>query len=127
MNDIESLFNRSELKRLERALKDKNRHKLAEWAAQFEETISEKYRKHYEKNFEEELADMVDTIFLTIIYVLHFNECTKFGNKRISDFMNDLIATVDNFNSDSYNIEDYRKQLADDGIKVIKKERKKNI
>ena len=121
---LESLFNRSELKRLERALKDKNRKSLAEWAGQFEMTISSRYEKHYEKYFEEQLSDMIDTIFLTIIYVLHFNECTKFGNKRIADFMNDLIATVDNFNNGSYDINDYRQQLADDGINVIKKERK---
>lgn len=117
--DIESLFNRSELKRLERALKDKNRHKLAEWAGQFEETISKRYEKHFEK----QLGNMVDVILLTIVYTLHFNESTKFGNKRIKGFVDDLLATVDNFNTGAYDPEQYRKQLEDDGIKVIKRER----
>ena len=123
--ELENLFNRSELRRLERALKDKNRKCLAEWAGQFEQTISSRYEKYYEKHFEKQLSDMVDTILLTIVYTLHFNESTKFGNKRIGDFVQDLLETVNNFNTGTYSPEEYKKQLDDDGIKVIKwKERK---
>lgn len=113
--DIESLFNRSELRRLEKAAKEKDKRHLAEWAGQFESTINQKYEKYYK----DQLTDMVDVMLLTIVYTLHYNESTKFGNTRIKSFVDDLVATVDNFNTGAYDIEDYKKQLAEDGIKVI--------
>ena len=117
--DIESLFNRSELRRLEKAAREKDKMKLAEWAAQFEETMNNRY----EKQFKDQLADMIDLMLLTIVYTLHYNESTKFGNARIKSFVDDLVATVDNFNTGAYNPEDYKKQLQEDGIKIIKKKR----
>ena len=115
--DIESLFNRSELRRLEKAAREKDKMKLAEWAAQFEEQM----RQEYEKKYQEEMGETIDNFILTIIYVLHYNESTRFGRKRLDSFMSDLLATVDNFNNKTYNPEDYRKELAEDGIIVVKK------
>lgn len=113
--DIESLFNRSELRRLEKAAKEKDKMKLAEWAAQFEESMNNRYEKH----FKDQLADMIDNFLLTIVYTLHFNESTKFGNKRIESFVDDLMATVENFKTGAYNPEDYKKELKEDGIKIV--------
>ena len=115
--DIESLFTRAEIRRLELAARDKNKIKLAEWAGQFEEQV----RMEYEKKFQEELADSIDNFILTIVYVLHYNESTRFGKKRLDSFMQDLLATVDNFNNKTYSPEDYRKELAEDGIIVVRK------
>lgn len=115
--DIESLFTRAEMRRLEKAAREKDKMVLAEWAGQFEEQM----RKEYERKFQEELADSIDNFILTIIYVLHYNESTKFGRKRLDSFMSDLLATIDNFNNKTYNPEDYRKELAEDGIIVVKK------
>ncbi len=114
MEKPNSIFDRNELRRLEKAAKDKNKMKLAEWAYQFEEQIS----KHYEQYFQEELGKSIDNFILTIVYTLHFNENTKFGNKRIADFMDDLLETIDMFRREEAVPEDYRKQLKEDGIIV---------
>lgn len=114
MKKIKSLLNRDEIRRLEKAAKDKNKIKLAEWAYQFEEQIS----KHYEDYFIKELGHSIDNFILTIVYTLHFNEKTKFGNKRISDFMDDLLETIDMFRREEANPEDYRKELEKDKIYV---------
>lgn len=118
MSKLKSLLNRDEIRRLEKAAKDKNKIKLATWAAQFENQISEYYRKDFEEKYKEELAQSIDNFILTIVYTLHFNEVTKFGGKRIDNFMKDLLETIDMFRRGEAEPEDYRKQLKEDGIIV---------
>lgn len=114
-DEFKSLINRDELRRLEKAAKDKNKIKLADWATQFEESI----RKEYDAEVKKELDNMVDIFILTIVYTLRYNESTSFGNRRIKGFMDDLLATIDNFNDGSYSPEEYREQLLKDGIQII--------
>lgn len=113
---IKEMFNRDELRRLEKAAKDKNKTKLIDWANQFEDQL----RQEYENAFKQELSDAIDNFVLTIVYTLHFNEKTKFGNARIKDFMDDLFSTIDLYRTEEYKPEEYRKILADDGI-IVKK------
>lgn len=115
---IKEMFNRDELRRLEKAAKDKNKAKLIDWANQFEDQL----RQEYENAFKQELSDVIDNFVLTIVYTLHFNEKTKFGNARIKDFMDDLFSTIDLYRTEEYKPEEYRKILADDGIIVKKNE-----
>lgn len=112
---LKSLINRDEVRRLEKAAKEKNKIKLVEWASQFEAQI----KSLYEKDYKENLAEAIDNFILAIVFTLHFNEKTKFGGKRLDDFMEDLLATVDNFKDGSYSPEEYREMLLKDGIKVI--------
>lgn len=112
---LKSLINRDEIRRLEKAAKDKDKMKLAEWAMQFEEQL----HTLYEKDYKEHLEEAIDNFILAIVFTLHFNEKTKFGGKRLDDFMEDLLATIDNFGDGSYNPDEYREMLLKDGIKVI--------
>ena len=111
---IKEIFNRDELRRLEKAAKDKNKSKLTDWARQFEDQLREEYNKAYK----EELSDAIDNFVLTIVYTLHFNEKTKFGNARIKDFMDDLFATINLYTTEEYKPEEYRKIHAKEGIIV---------
>lgn len=119
MEKLDSILNKNEIRRLEKAAKDKNKDKLMEWAMQFEEQIA----KHYEDYFKEELGISIDNFILTIVYTLHFNEVTKFGNKRISDFMGDLLETIDMFRRGEAVPDDYREQLKKEGINVKGRDR----
>lgn len=114
-DEMKSLINRDELRRLEKAARDKDKRKLADWAMQFEESI----RKEYDLEFKKELDNMVDTFILTIVFTLRYNENTSFGNKRIRSFMDDLLATIDNFNDGSYSPKEYRDMLRKEGIEII--------
>ena len=116
-DELKSLINRDELRRLEKAARDKDKRKLADWAKQFEESM----RNEYNMEFKKELDNMVDTFILTIVYTLRYNESTSFGNRRIKGFMDDLLATINNFNDGSYSPEEYREQLLKDGIQIISK------
>lgn len=114
MEGIKSLINKEEIKRLERAVKDKNKTKIADWAKQFECQICQEYENWYK----EQLGESIDNFILTIVYSLKFSSLTNFGSKRIDSFMKDLLETIDMFRRGEANPEDYKKQLKECGINV---------
>lgn len=116
LDKIDKLFNRNELRRLEKAAKEKNKIKLAEWAMRFEEQVSDEAKRYYEKEYEKALNTSVSNFLLAITYTLHFNEKTRFGTVRLNDFMQDLLATVDGFRDGVYLPEEYKEILKKDGI-----------
>lgn len=109
---IKELVNRDELRRLEKAAKDKNKKKLAEWAGQFEQQVI----NLYEKKYNDVLSASIDSFFVAIVYTLHFNENCKFGDKRVKDFMKDLTATVQGFENGQYTPEEYRDILKSEKV-----------
>ena len=82
--EIARLFDRNELRRLEKASREKNKEKLIEWGKAFESRIIELYEKEYIKI----LQDSINNYMLIMIFSLHFNEKTRFGKKRIDDGKN---------------------------------------
>ena len=114
---IKEIVNRNELRRLERAAREKDKKHLLEWAKQFEDQI----RQEYENAFQKELGDAIDNFCIAIAYALRFSEKTKFGNKRIKEFMDDVFVTVDMFKKGEYSPEDYRQELIKSGITIFEK------
>lgn len=86
---------------------------------QIENNLRKEYSSYYEKMYQEELGLAIDNLYVTIIYTLHFNSKTKFGNERIADFMEDLIETIDMFRRKEAIPEDYIEQLRAEKIKII--------
>lgn len=107
-----TLTTREELRRLEKAARDKDKKKLLEWAEQFENQI----KKEYEEVMEEDLGNSIDIMCLALAYTLSYNEKTKFGVNRLTDFLDDFFVTVDMFSTGEYSPEDYAKQLEEKGI-----------
>lgn len=114
---IKEIVNRNELRRLERAAREKDKKHLLEWAKQFEDQI----RQDYEKAFESSLSDAIDDYVVAIAYALRFSEKTKFGNKRIKEFLDDVFTTVNMFARGEYSPEDYRQELIKSGITIFEK------
>lgn len=112
LQKMESLLDKNELRRLQKAAKDKNIEKIHDWAMQLEMQLCQQYNKVYE----EELEESIDNFILTIVYTLHFNESTKFGKKRIGEFMEDLLETIDMFKRGEAKPQDYQKALKEDGV-----------
>lgn len=128
-----SLINRAEIRRLEKAAKEKDKKHLVEWAKQLEDQIRQEYNKQYEQDFKEEIMQAIDNFMVAIAYTLHFSENTKLGPKRLPNFMEELFETVDLYRKGEFNPLDYQKELEKCGIllddyqyskfKVIKKEK----
>lgn len=115
-------MNKDEFNRLERAKKkaDKknNQEPLREWAIQLEQQLSDKTKKFYEERYEEHMKLSIEWYLIAMMYVLHFNEKTRFGAKRLQDVMNDIQATTELFGAREYSADDYIQQLKDDGIEL---------
>lgn len=110
-----NLLNRNELRRLEKAAREKNKQHLIDWLSQFETQL----RIEYEKKFQEEIGETIDHLLIAIAYSLHYSEETKFGKKRLNKFMDDLLAVTNGFKTGDYSVEDYKKQLKDDNIIIF--------
>ncbi len=117
--NIKRVFDRNELRRLQKAARDKDIRKLAEWGYQFEEQIRQEFLKAFDKEVEKELQLSVDNFIIAIVYTLHFNEKCKFGGSRIQDFMEDLLATVDCFKDGSYSPKEFKDILAKEHIELV--------
>lgn len=111
-----NIFSKEEIRRLEKAAREKNKMKLMEWGIQFENQVKENFEKEYNRAFKEDLGNSIDILLLAIAYTLHFNEKTKFGRDRLCDFMEDMFVTVDMFRTGEYNPENYKKELEQYGI-----------
>lgn len=112
--EIAKLFDKNELRRLEKAAREKDKTKLIEWGTAFEKRIIELYEKEYIKI----LQEGINNYMLVMIYSLHFNEKTKFGKKRIDDFMEDFMATINGFTTGEFKPEEYEELLRKDNIKL---------
>lgn len=110
--EIAKLFDKNELRRLEKAARDKNKNKLIEWGTAFEKRVIELYEKEYIKI----LQDSINNYMLIMIFSLHFNEKTKFGKKRIDDFMEDFVEVAKGFSKGEFNVQEYEEMLNKDGI-----------
>ena len=110
--EIARLFDKNELRRLEKAAREKDKAKLVEWGKNFEKRVIDLYEKEYLNIIQES----INTLLLTIIFSLHFNEKTKFGNKRINDFMKDLIEVVNGFTRGEFSPQEYEEMLNKDNI-----------
>lgn len=110
--EIAKLFDKNELRRLEKAAKDKNKNKLIEWGTAFEKRVIELYEKEYIKI----LQDSINNYMLIMIFSLHFNEKTKFGKKRIDDFMEDFVEVAKGFSNEEFKVQEYEEMLNKDGI-----------
>lgn len=124
--NLKRLLDRNEIRRLQKAARDKDLRKLAEWGTQFEDSIRGEFQRAFDKRIKEELEISIENFIVAIIYTLHFNEKCKFGEKRIDDFMEDLLATIDNFNDGSYSPDEYKEILKKEGI-IIKTKNNKEV
>jgi len=120
MNDvvINKMFDTSELNRLQRCAKNKDKKEIIKWGQDFEHRLAELYHKRYKDYYLNEYKERLKDLDVAMIYALHFNEETHFENDKLTDFMNDLSATMRGFYKDNFTREDYVKMLKDDGVKI---------
>lgn len=114
--ELESLLDRSELRRLQKAAKEKDMVKIIEWAMQFEKTIQSSYNRLCQQELEKQVRTAIERYMIVIIYTLHFSEKLQFDEKTIEDFMKDVKATIKLFENEEYSLEEYKQMLKDDNI-----------
>lgn len=113
-----SIVSRDELRRLEKAAKDKNKAKLGDWIRQFEYYLDSMMRKDYEKSCYEEVMNHYDNILTAVIYTAYFSEETYIDRKNLADFMADLFVTIDMFRTGEYTPQEYKEILKKENITI---------
>lgn len=111
-----SLLNKNEVRRLEKAARDKNKNKLAEWAGQFEARLMEQFTQVYEEEYRKEVQSTIDNFLIAIAYTLHFSEEFSLDNEHLPDFMNDLMVTVDMYRTGESTPTQYLEELKENGV-----------
>lgn len=106
------ILNRNELRRLEKAAREKDKRHLADWAKQYDNQI----RLEYEKAYHEEIDHSINVFLTAVAYTAHFSEETKLGKKKLPEFMEDLFISIDMFRTGEYKPEEYKEELEKNGI-----------
>lgn len=115
---MNNLVNREEIRRLQKAAREKDKKHLVEWMIQYDTQINERLRQEYERNYRDEISNSIDNFCLAVAYTAKFSETTNLGKKRLPEFMEDLFVTIDMFRTGEFKPEDYRKELEQCGIKL---------
>ena len=117
--EIIKMFDTNELNRLQRCAKNKDKKEIIKWGQEFEDRLNKKYYEIYKKQYMIWLDETFKDLDTALMYTLHFNEQTRFGNKRLKSVMDDLGMTMRGFYRQEFNREEYNKMLKDDGIKIM--------
>lgn len=113
-----SLISREELRRLEKAAREKDKTKLIDWIRAFESQLDNKYRYDYEKAYQLEINNTIQNTFSAIVYALYFSEENYIDKENIADFMADLFVTLDMFRTGEYTPKEYKDILAKERISI---------
>lgn len=118
-NEYIKFFNTNELNRLQRCAKNKDKKEIIKWGQEFEAMLNKKFYDIYKKQYLIWLEETFKDLDTAMMYTLHFNEYTKFGNKRLKSVMDDLAVTMRGFYKGEFERKDYNKMLTDDGINIV--------
>lgn len=111
------MVNRSEIRRLEKAAREKDKAKLVEWAKDYETQISSELRIVYNNAYKEEIEDSITNMLIALAYTLYYSEEVQIKPEDIPDFMADLLATIDTYKTGECNPNEYLEELKNIGIK----------
>lgn len=115
---MNSFINREEIRRLEKAAREKDKKHLSEWAKSLEYRLSADMQKYYEKMYQDELANAIDTFILTIIYTLYNDSNITIKKGKVPLFLDNLLKNIDRFRTGEAKKEDYEHYLTKDNIQI---------
>ena len=113
-------MDRFELRRLEKAAREKDKRHLIDWAKQYEDQIEANLRKEYEKVYQEEIQNSIDNFIVALSYTIVYTEEWKFDPNNLAGFLEDLFVTVDMYRTGESSPDQYREDLAKHGVIIDK-------
>ena len=113
---MNNAFSREEIRRLQKAAREKDKKHIVEWMTQYDRQTEEFIRKEYEQAYHDELMSSIDNFCLAVAYTARFSETTHLGKQRLPEFMEDLFVTIDMFRTGEFKPDDYKQELEQCGI-----------
>lgn len=114
-----SIINRDEIKRLERALKEKDRTHLVEWAQQLESSISLEVDKMYDSVLTMELANLIDDFMLAMMFTLLTDRNVTIKKDSVGNVLDALYKNIDKFRTGSLKPNDFLGILKKNGVNLL--------
>ena len=115
-----SILNRNELRRLEKAAREKDKKHLMDWAVQLEAQIASQLKRTMEQNYQTEIQNSIENLLTATAYALLFSEETVLNKDSLGDFMADLFTTIDMFRTGEYTPDEYRDIISKEGVELDK-------
>lgn len=109
---------RDELRRLQKAAREKDRKHLAEWAEAYEQQVIDCMIAEFEKEYQTQIQSTIDNLIVALAYTLIYSEEWDFNPDNLGDFMSDLFATIDLYRTGEYKPEDYIEDLKKHGLTI---------
>ena len=113
-----SIVGREEIRRLEKAAREKDKRKLAEWIKSFETQLDTILRKDYEKAYQDEVIQSVENTMTAVAYTAYFSEENYVDKENIADYMADLFSTLDMYRTGEYTPKEYIDILKEVGVTI---------
>lgn len=111
-----NLFGKEDIRRLEKAARDKNRQKLVDWMQRYENYLLNIIQREYDKSYQDEVASSVQNALTAVAYTAYFSEENYIDKNNIADFMADLFVTLDMYRTGEYTPQEYKSILEKSGI-----------
>ena len=111
-----SIINRNEIRRLEKAAREKDKKHLIEWANSLEKQMVRDIVQDLEKRYQQDIQDAWDNLLIATAYALHFSEETNLDADTLPSFMEDLYATIDMYRTGEYKPQEYEEELNKCGV-----------
>ena len=111
-----SIVSREEIRRLEKAARDKDKKKLADWIKSFEIQIDTILRNDYEQAYQDEIIQSVENTMIAVAYTAYFSEENYIDKENIADYMSDLFSTLDLYRTGEYTPQEYKDILKSVGV-----------
>lgn len=115
---MRDLINREEIRRLQKAARDNNKHKLYEWLERYTDAVDNCFRQDYENQYKDEVQNSIDNMLIAILYTLYYSEENYINKDNIHKFMSDLFSTFDMYRTGQYKPEEFKQNLESLGIKM---------
>lgn len=117
MEDL-PIITRYDIRRLEKAAREKDKKHLNDFLKQFENQTADTYRKAYDSQYTKTTEDFADVFTTIMVYNLFFSDETLIDKSNIHRFIDDMNATFILLGKGELSEKEIKESLQNEGIAI---------
>lgn len=115
MEDL-PIITREDIRRLEKAAREKDKKHLKEFLAQYENQVADAYIKEMQRKYVKMTEDFADSFLTVLMYCATLSEDCKVDKDNIQGFIKDVNVTFEMLGKGEIGEEEMKKALSDEGV-----------
>lgn len=115
MKDL-PIITREDIRRLEKAAREKDKSHLKSFLSQYENQIADAYIKEMEQRYIQMTEDFADTFLTIMMYCATLSEDCKIDKDNIQGFIKDLNVTFDMLGKGEISESEMKNALTEEGV-----------